>query len=180
MDEPRWFDSAVDLAGGGMDYVGPVARSLDPSIRSAARAVDGGRVEIVINSRYPLYRRRAGDLEYMLETGLLEQLKPGPGEEMTIDEYHEQLVDALSLALGELSGAQPGRHPTPEVVRAMAPGGSEAPCKATCFRGRGKHRSRHRVAHFARFARLRVARDVHSRLRFRRGERASGPWYIRR
>lgn len=91
--------------GVGLDWD---VRSLDPSIRSA-RALDGGRVEIVINSRFPLYRRRSGDLEYMLETGLLEQLKPGPDEELTVEEYHEQLVDALSLALAELGGAQPGR-----------------------------------------------------------------------
>ncbi len=91
--------------GVGLDWD---VRSLDPSIRSA-RAPEGGRLEIVINSRYPLYRRRSGDLEYMLETGLLEQLKPGPDEEMTVDEYHEQLVDALSLALAELGGAQAGR-----------------------------------------------------------------------
>ena len=87
--------------GLGLDWD---VRSLDPSIRSA-RAVDG-RVEIVINSRFPLYRRRGGDLEYMIETGLLEQLKPGTDEELTVDEYHDQLVDALSIALAELGGAR--------------------------------------------------------------------------
>ena len=57
----------------------------------------------MINSRLPLYRRRSGDLEYMLETGLLEQLKPGLGEELAVDEYHSQLVEALSIALADLS-----------------------------------------------------------------------------
>jgi hypothetical protein len=89
-----------DLArkGAGLDWD---VRALDPRIRSD-RAADAGRVEVVINSRYPLYRRRGGDLEYMLETGLMEQLKPGPGDELAVEQYHEQLVDALSAALAEL------------------------------------------------------------------------------
>ncbi|MBA2741594.1 MAG: hypothetical protein H0U46_06240, partial [Actinobacteria bacterium] len=90
-------DAVGTLARRGLNLDWDV-RSLDPSIRSA-RAVDGGRTEIVINSRYPLYRRRNGDLEYMLETGLLEQLKPGADEELLVEEYHDQLVEALSLAL---------------------------------------------------------------------------------
>ena len=77
-------------------------RALDPRIRSA-RAMDNGRTEIVINSRFPLYRRRGGDLAYMIETGLLEQLKPAADEEMTVDEYHDQLGEALYLALTEIS-----------------------------------------------------------------------------
>lgn len=86
--------------GLGLDWD---VRALDPAIRSA-RALESGRIEIIINSRYPLYRRRSGDLEYMLETGLLEQLKPGPEEDLTVDEYHEQLVEALLLAVTELGG----------------------------------------------------------------------------
>jgi ABC-type glutathione transport system ATPase component len=38
----------------------------------------------------------------------------------------------------------------------MAPGGLQAPCKSTCFRGRGTHRSLHCVARIARFAHVRV------------------------
>jgi hypothetical protein len=44
----------------------------------------------------------------------------------------------------------------------VAPGGSEAPCKATCFRGRGTHRSLHSVARIARLARLTLRRSVQS------------------
>lgn len=81
-------------------------RALDSRIRSA-RAMDNGRTEIVINSQYPLYRRRGGDLAYMIETGLLEQLKPGADQEMTVEEYHDQLGESLYLALSEIgrSGA---------------------------------------------------------------------------
>jgi hypothetical protein len=84
--------------GNGLDWD---VRALDPHIRSA-RAVEGGRTEIVINKRYPLYRRRGGDLLYMLETGLLEQLKSSEDQEGSIKEYHEQLVEALYLAINEL------------------------------------------------------------------------------
>jgi hypothetical protein len=75
-------------------------RALDPHIRSAT-VVDNSRVDIVINSRYPAYRQRAGDLQYMVETGLLETLKPDAGEERSVDDYHQDVTDALFLALTE-------------------------------------------------------------------------------
>lgn len=69
-------------------------RALDPRIRSATEEQDG-RAEIVINSRYPLYRERAGDLPYMLETGLLEELKPSGEDERPVPEYLEEVWHAL-------------------------------------------------------------------------------------
>ena len=83
--------------------------ALDQRIRSA-RAMDNGRTEIVINSQYPLYRRRGGDLAYMIETGLLEQLKPDADDEMTVDEYHDQLGESLYLALSEIGRSSAGRR----------------------------------------------------------------------
>lgn len=80
-------------------------RPLDPHLRSA-REIEGGRTEIVINSRYPLYRRRGGDLLYMLETGLLEQLKPDPAEDVGADNYHDQFVDALYHAAIEVTASR--------------------------------------------------------------------------
>jgi hypothetical protein len=72
--------------------------SFDPRTRSAT-LTEGGRVEIVINNRYPAYRHRAGDLVYMLETGLLETLKPDRTEDKSVDEYHQDVTDALFVAL---------------------------------------------------------------------------------
>jgi hypothetical protein len=76
-------------------------RALDQRTRSAT-LVEGSRVEIVINNRYPAYRQRAGDLLYMLETGLLETLKPDSTEDKSVDEYHQDVTDALFLALQEM------------------------------------------------------------------------------
>lgn len=73
-------------------------RALDPRTRSAT-LIEGDRVEIVINNRYPAYRHRAGGLAYMIETGLFETLKPETAEEKTVDEYHQDVTDALYLAL---------------------------------------------------------------------------------
>lgn len=75
-------------------------RALDPKIRSATPD-ENGHAEIVINNRYPLYKQRNGDLPYMLETGLLEQLKPGGGDDKSVAEYHEQVAEALYYALAE-------------------------------------------------------------------------------
>lgn len=73
-------------------------RPLDPRIRSATES-QNGRVEIVINNRYPLYLERKGDLPYMLETGLLEEMKPSDDEERPVGEYHEEVCQALYEAL---------------------------------------------------------------------------------
>ena len=35
----------------------------------------------------------------MLETGLLEELKPGEGDDKPVDEYRDQVTDALFEAL---------------------------------------------------------------------------------
>ena len=78
-------------------------RALDPHIRSA-HAVESGRTEIIINSLYPLYRMRRGDLYYMVETGLLEQLRPTSDEEKSAEEYFEQVVEAVFLATEEIGG----------------------------------------------------------------------------
>jgi hypothetical protein len=57
----------------------------------------------VINKEYPLYKQRGGDLLYMLETGLLEEMKPGPDEDKTVEEYHSVLNEALFVATGEFT-----------------------------------------------------------------------------
>lgn len=76
-------------------------RALDPRTRSAT-LTEGDRVEIVINNRYPAYKHRGGDLAYMIETGLLETLKPDTADEKTVEEYHQDVTDALFLAFQAL------------------------------------------------------------------------------
>jgi hypothetical protein len=76
-------------------------RALDPRIRSATE-IENGRTEIVVNKRYPLYVERDGDIAYLLETGLMEELKPGEDDDKTVGEYHGQLTDALLQALSML------------------------------------------------------------------------------
>jgi hypothetical protein len=84
-------------------------RALDAKIRSATEQTKG-RVEIVINSQYPAYKLRAGDMVYMLETGLLEELKPGhDDDEKTVSEYTEQASEALFFAVSEAVAGRESR-----------------------------------------------------------------------
>lgn len=76
-----------------------VIRALDPRLRSAMVTEDGVR-RVVINSRYPLYEVRRGDLWYQLETALREVCVTIP--EATVPEFerrvNELMVVSLSLA----------------------------------------------------------------------------------
>lgn len=55
----------------------------------------------MINNRYPLYLERGGDLPYMLETGLLEEMKPSDDEERPVAEYLDEVCEAVFVALSE-------------------------------------------------------------------------------
>lgn len=77
-------------------------RWLDPKIRSATE-VEEGRTEIVINNQFPLYKQRGGDLLYMLETGLREELKSGGTEEVTAIELEDHANEAIYLATASLT-----------------------------------------------------------------------------
>ena len=62
--------------------------------------MESGKLEVVINCNFPLYRERAGDFLYMLETGLLEELKTSPDDEdKSVEDYHRELNEALRLAM---------------------------------------------------------------------------------
>ena len=76
-------------------------RALDSRIRSATE-IENGRTEIIVNKKYPLYVERDGDIAYMLETGLMEELKPSEDDDKAVGEYHDQLTDALFEALSML------------------------------------------------------------------------------
>ena len=92
-----------------------VIRSLDPRLRSAMVVEDGVR-RVVINSRYPLYEVRKGDLWYQLETALREVCVTIP--EATVPEFErrvsELMLVSLSLAEHRKRRRRPGgpRRPT--------------------------------------------------------------------
>ncbi len=77
-----------------------VIRALDPRLRSAMVVEDGVR-RVVINSRYPLYEVRKGDLWYQLETALREVCVTIP--EATVPEFERKVNELMlvSLALTE-------------------------------------------------------------------------------
>ena len=77
-----------------------VVRQLDPRLRSALVEEDGVR-RVVINSAYPLYEVRRGDLWYQLETALREVCVTIP--EATAPEFERKVNELMlvSLALAE-------------------------------------------------------------------------------
>ncbi len=98
---------------GGRSGVGEVViRSLDPRMRSAMVVEDGIR-RVVINSRYPLYEVRKGDLWYQLETALREVCVTIP--EATVPEF-ERKVNELMLVSLSLAERRPRRPRRPRAV----------------------------------------------------------------
>jgi hypothetical protein len=87
-------------AGHGRGVAEVVVRALDPRLRSAMVVEDGVR-RIVINSRYPLFEVRRGDLWYQLETALREVCVTIP--EATVPEF-ERKVNELMLVSLSLTG----------------------------------------------------------------------------
>ena len=73
-----------------------VVRALDPRLRSAMVLEDGVR-RIVINSRYPLYEVRRGDLWYQLETALREVCVTIP--EATVPEFERKVNELMLVSL---------------------------------------------------------------------------------
>jgi hypothetical protein len=82
--------------GGGRGVGEVVVRALDPRLRSAMVVEDGVR-RIVINSRYPLYEVRRGDLWYQLETALREVCVTIP--EATVPEFERKVNDLMLVSL---------------------------------------------------------------------------------
>ena len=81
----------------GRSGVGEVViRSLDPRLRSAMVVEDGVR-RVVINSRYPLYEVRKGDLWYQLETALREVCVSIP--EATVPEFERKVNELMLVSL---------------------------------------------------------------------------------
>ena len=86
-----------------------VIRSLDPRLRSAMVVEDGAR-RVVINSRYPLYEVRKGDLWYQLETALREVCVTIP--EATVPEFERKVNELMlvSLSLAARRKRRPARR----------------------------------------------------------------------
>jgi hypothetical protein len=83
---------------GGRAGIGEVViRSLDPRLRSAMVVEDGVR-RVVINSRYPLYEVRKGDLWYQLETALREVCVTIP--EATVPEFERRVNELMIVSVG--------------------------------------------------------------------------------
>ena len=71
--------------------------ALDPRLRSAMVVEEGVR-RVVINSRYPLYEVRKGDLWYQLETALREVCVTIP--EATVPEFERRVNELMVVSLG--------------------------------------------------------------------------------
>ena len=71
-------------------------RALDPSVRSMTVLEDGLRT-VVINSRYPLFLERRGDVWYQLETAAREICKAADGG--SVAEYEKRVNDIVLTAL---------------------------------------------------------------------------------
>jgi hypothetical protein len=77
--------------------------------------VEDGVRRVVINSRYPLYEVRRGDLWYQLETALREVCVTIP--EATVPEF-ERKVNELMLVSLSLTGPRARRRSKPAVRQA--------------------------------------------------------------
>jgi hypothetical protein len=92
---PRSPRSGGSGAGRGAAEV--VVRALDPRLRSAMVVEDGVR-RVVINSRYPLFEVRKGDLWYQLETALREVCVTIP--EATVPEFERKVNELMLVSIG--------------------------------------------------------------------------------
>lgn len=87
-----------------------VIRPLDPRTRSAMVVEDGVR-RVIINSRYPLYEVRKGDLWYQLETALREVCQTIP--EATVPEFERKVNELMLVSVG-LAERRRRRTPRPK------------------------------------------------------------------
>lgn len=72
-----------------------VVRPLDPAIRSQT-VVEHEVTTVVINSRHPLFLKRAGDIWYQLETAVREVFKSVEGA--TVSEHERRVNEVMLLA----------------------------------------------------------------------------------
>jgi len=105
---------------GGRAGVGEVViRALDPRLRSAMVVEDGVR-RVVINSRYPLYEVRRGDLWYQLETALREVCVTIP--EATVPEFERRVNELMLVSLGLAERRRRSRRTSKTAPKGLWPG----------------------------------------------------------
>jgi hypothetical protein len=107
--QPEPARAAATRGGGSRRGFGDVViRALDPRIRSAMVEEDGVR-RVVINSRYPLYDVRRGDLWYQLETALREVCVTIP--EATVPEFERKVNELMLVSLALTERRRGSRRP---------------------------------------------------------------------
>ena len=94
--------------GSGRGAAEVVVRALDPRLRSAM-VIEGGIRRVVINSRYPLYEVRKGDLWYQLETALREVCVTIP--EATVPEFERKVNELMLVSIGLTARRRRTRRP---------------------------------------------------------------------
>jgi len=87
-------DTALEARKRGFGII--AIRPLDPRVRSMTVLEDGVRT-VVINSRYPLFLERRGDVWYQLETAAREICKAA--EPANVAEYEKRVNDIVLTAL---------------------------------------------------------------------------------
>jgi hypothetical protein len=87
-------DTPLDARKRGFGII--AVRPLDPKVRSMTVLEDGVRT-VVINSRYPLFLERRGDMWYQLETAAREICKAA--EPTSVAEYEKRVNDIVLTAL---------------------------------------------------------------------------------
>ena len=97
-----------------------VIRALDPRLRSAMVVEDGVR-RVVINSRYPLYEVRKGDLWYQLETALREVCVTIP--EATVPEFERKVNELMLVSLALTERRRRSKRGRPQDRARQAKGG---------------------------------------------------------
>ena len=97
-----------------------VIRALDPRLRSATVVEDGVR-RVVINSRYPLYEVRKGDLWYQLETALREVCVTIP--EATVPEFERHVNELMVVSVGLVERRRRSRRTSKSASSSLWPGG---------------------------------------------------------
>ena len=116
---PRRRSAAAAPGPGRRSGVGEVViRSLDPRLRSAMEVEDGVR-RVVINSRYPLYEVRKGDLWYQLETALREVCVTIP--EATVPEFERRVNELMLVSLGLAERRRRSRRKKPSTSKGLWP-----------------------------------------------------------
>ena len=90
---PRIGDASKATRGRGFGSI--VIRPLDPSVRSTTVVEDATRV-VVINSRYPLFKERRGDIWYQLETAAREVCQSA--DAANVAEYEARVNEIILTA----------------------------------------------------------------------------------